>query len=78
MKGTAKAFGIWLILESGTKGKLRLVLQGLDHVRQLGKDGTLLKRNWKSLESCKNLCFHSTGAVRAEAEGVSKALRGLI
>ena len=41
MKGTAKAFGIWLILESGTKGKLRLVLQGLDHVRQLGKDGTL-------------------------------------
>ena len=41
VKGTAKAFGIWLILESGTKGKLRVVLQGLERVRQPGKDGTL-------------------------------------
>ena len=42
----------------------------------LGRMEHFLKRNKKSLESCKNLCFHSTGVVRAEAEGVSKALRG--
>lgn len=42
----------------------------------LGRMEHFLKRNKKSLESCKNLRLHSTGVVRAEAEGVSKALRG--